>query len=180
MADNLKEYLPFKIICVKNFIILALLTNGLGIVRHISFLDAPFQLAHPEVPLDQKSDSPDKDKSIADSHALQPALSDFFSLHPDFHHHTFLGDSAFDTIDTYGFLKDEFHFTKALIPYNHRNESTLPKVGYNFYGYPTCPKEPSLAMKYHGITREKGRADRVKWGCPKMHFARGAYSSSMF
>ena len=49
---------------------------------------------------------------------------------------------VFDTIYTYGFLKNEFHFSKALIPYNPQNKSRLDKVGYNLYGYPTCPKDP--------------------------------------
>jgi len=152
-----------------------MLTNGLGIVRHIAFLDDDLKALHPEMPVEKKSDSPDEDKSIGDSSSLKPILSDFFQLHPHFHPDTFLGDSAFDTIEIYGFLKDEFHFSKALIPYNPRNESTLKKVGYNEYGYPTCPEDPSLAMKYLGITREKGRADRIKWGCPKMRYEKGAW-----
>ena len=99
----------------------AILTNGLGIVRHITFLDDDFKAAHPEVPVEKKSDSPDEDKSIGDSSSLKPILSDFFSLHPGFHPDTFLGDSAFDTIDTYGFLKDEFHFSRALTCQHSRN-----------------------------------------------------------
>ena len=63
------------------------------------------------MPVEKKSDSPDEDKSI--------------------------GDSAFDSIKTYGFLRDEFHFSRALIPYTPRNERSLEKVGYNPYGYPT-------------------------------------------
>ncbi len=114
----------------------AILTNGLGIIRHISFLDDDFKAAHPD---------------------------------------TFLGDSSFDTIETYGMLLNDFHFSKALIPYNLRNESNLKKVGYNEYGYPTCPGDPSLAIKYCGITHENGRADRVKWICPKVHMVRGKY-----
>lgn len=55
-------------------------------------------------------------------------LSDFFQLHSHFHPDIFLVDSAFDTIEIYGFLKYEFHFSKVLIPYNPRNESTLKKV----------------------------------------------------
>ena len=153
----------------------AILTNGLGIVRHISFLDDAFKAAHPEMPVEKKSDSPDEDKSIGDSSSLKPVLSDFFSLHPDFHPDTFLGDSAFDSIDIYGFLKDEFHFSKALIPYNPRNESTLEKVGYNAYGYPTCPKNSSLDMKYAGHCHEKGRSDRDKWVCPKVHMVKGQW-----
>ena len=125
--------------------------------------------------VEKKSDSPDEDKSIGDATSLKPVLSDFFFLHPDFHPDTFLGDSSFDTIETYGMLLNDFHFSKALIPYNPRNESNLKKVGYNEYGYPTCPGDPSLAMKYCGVTRENGRADRVKWICPKVHMVKGKY-----
>jgi len=95
-----------------------ILTNGLGIPRHIAFLDDDFKAVHPEMPVEKKSDSPDEDKSIGDSSALKPVLSDFFLLRPHFQPDTFLGDSAFDTIDIYGFLKKDFHFSKALIPYN--------------------------------------------------------------
>ena len=153
----------------------AILTNGLGIVRHIAFLDDPFKTAHPEMPVEKKSDSPDEDKSVGDSSSLKPVLSDFFALHPDFHPGTFLGDSSFDTIETYGFLKDECHFSRVLIPYNPRNESTLEKVGYNMYGYPTCPKDSSLDMKYAGHCHEKGRSDRDKWVCPKVHVVKGEW-----
>lgn len=153
----------------------AILTNGLGIVRHIAFLDDGFKAAHPEMPIEKKSDSPDEDKSIGDSSSLRPVLSDFFSLHPGFHYGTFLGDSAFDTIETYSFLRDEFHFSKALIPYNPRNESSLEKVGYNIYGYPTCPRDSSLVMKYAGHCHEKGRSDRDKWICPKVHMVNGEW-----
>lgn len=113
----------------------AILTNGLGIVLHISFIDD----------------------------------ADFKAAHPD----TFLGDSAFDSADLYGKLFHDFHFSKALIPYNPRNESSLKKVGYNAYSYPTCPNDASLTMKYCGSTKEKGRADRVKWICPKIHYHHG-------
>jgi hypothetical protein len=30
-------------------------------------------------------------------------------------------------------------------------------------------------MKYRGLCREKGRADRLKWGCPKMKYKQGAW-----
>ena len=152
---------------------LAILTNGLGIVRHISFLDDAFKYDHPEMPAVKKSDSPDEDKSVGDSTSLKPVLSDFFTSHPDFRPDTFLGDAAFDTIETYGFLKNEFHFSRALIPYNQRNESDLEKAGYNLYGYPTCPNDSDLDMKYLGHCHEAGRSDRVKWGCPKMRSVKG-------
>lgn len=158
---------------------LAIITNGLGIIRHIAFLDDDeFKSNHPDMAVEKKTDSPDEDKSIGDSSALKPVLKDFFSAHPDFKPHIFLGDSAFDTIDIYGFLKDDFHFEKALIPYNSRNESTLTPVGYNEYGYPVCPNDPALPMKYQGICSEKGRADRMKWGCPKMSMSKGEWVCS--
>ena len=102
-----------------------------------------------------------------------PDASKFTRFKQDFEPHTFLGDSAFDTIDTYGFLKNDFHFKKAIIPYNPRNESTLIPVGYNEYGYPVCPNDSSLSMKYDGICREKGRADRIKWRCPNISIKKG-------
>lgn len=152
----------------------AILTNGLGVVRHIAFIDdSDFKFSHPNLIVDKKSDSPDEDKSVGDASALVPVLEDFFSLHPDFHPNTFLGDSAFDSANLYGVLMDDFHVSRALIPYNPRNESTLKEVGYNIYGYPTCPKDPSLDMKYCGITKEKGRAQRTKWICPKMRYHKG-------
>lgn len=156
---------------------LAIITNGLGIIRHIAFLDdTEFKSNHPYMAVEKKTDSPDEDKSIGDSSALKPVLEDFFSAHPSFKPHTFLRDSAFDAIDIYSSLKDDFHFEKALIPYNPRNESTLVPVGYNEYGYPVCPKDSSLQMKYQGPCHEKGRADRIKWGCPKMSYKKGQWS----
>lgn len=153
----------------------AILTNGLGIVRDIVFLDVDFKSSHPELPVEKKSDSPDEDKTISDSAALKPVLSDFFDSHPGFHPDTFLGDAAFDSADTYSFLRNDFGFQKMLIPYNPRNESTLKEVGVNEYGYPTCPNDPSLAMKCCGATKEKGRSDRTKWCCPKMHMVNGKW-----
>jgi len=153
----------------------AMLTNGLGIVRHIAFLDDEFKKTHPEMYVGERTGSPDEDKSIGDASSLEPVLSDFFSLHPTLHPDTFLGDSSFDTIRIYSALRDRFHFTKALIPYNPRNESRLEKVGYNAYGYPVCPRDSSLDMRYAGHCHEKGRSDRDKWVCPKVHMVRGRW-----
>ncbi len=72
----------------------AILTNGLGIVRHIVFTDDDdFKKTHPELTVEKKTDSPDEDKSVGDASSLVPVLSDFFSLHPGFRPDTFLGDS---------------------------------------------------------------------------------------
>lgn len=55
-----------------------ILTNGLGIVRDIRFYKKDFLNAHPDIVLEKKSDSPNEDKSLADSKALIPVLKDFF------------------------------------------------------------------------------------------------------
>ena len=48
-----------------------MLTNGLGIVRHIPFLnDSDFKTSHPELTVEKKSDSPDEDKLIGDVSSL--------------------------------------------------------------------------------------------------------------
>lgn len=155
-----------------------IVTNGLGIVRHITFLDDDFKADHPELVIEKKSDSPDEDKSIGDSTSLQPVFNDFFCKHPNLSYSTFLGDSAFDKGDHYTFLKDKCKFKKVLIPLNSRNSSDLPPVGYNEFGYPTCPNDNSLTMKYVGIAREKGRTKRLKWKCPKVVFRKGKYICS--
>jgi len=59
-----------------------LITNGLGIVRHISFYNKDFIKIHPEIVVVKKSDSPDEDKFLADSEALIPTLKDFFEKPP--------------------------------------------------------------------------------------------------
>ena len=54
-----------------------------------------------------------------------------------------------------------------IINLNPRNSSSLPQPNFNDLGVPLCPNDESLPMLYDGITREKGRADRVKYICPK-------------
>ena len=53
-----------------------MITNGLGIVRDISFYNKDFLDAHPEIIVEKKSNSPDEDKSLSDSKALIPVLID--------------------------------------------------------------------------------------------------------
>lgn len=140
----------------------AIHTNGLGIIRHIAFLGDGFKEAYPEMPAEKKSDSPDENKSFGNSSALHPVLADYLSLHPQFSPAVFLGDSTFDTIESYGFLKYEFHFSKALIPYNVRKKSILPRVRDNLYDYPSCPNNSSLTIKHLGHCHEKEKTDREK------------------
>ena len=94
-----------------------IVTNGLGIVRDITFYNKDFLNAHPDIIVEKKSDSPDEDKSLADSKALLPVLIDFFQKHPLINPKTFLGDAAFDTIEIYKAILDDLGFEKALIPH---------------------------------------------------------------
>lgn len=156
-----------------------IITNGLGIARNITFLDDTFKSKHPEIKIDKKSDSPDEDKSISDSKALRPVLTDYFNLHPNSKHHTFLGDSIFDSYPTYPMLMDEFKFKKVLIPLNLRNSNpTLPPLQYDENGWPLCSKDPSTTMKPAGWTHEDGRSDRFKWLCPEVKYIKGKWTSS--
>lgn len=148
----------------------AIITNGLGIVRNITFLDEDFKSNHPEIVFDKKSDSPDEDKSVSDSKSLRPVLTDFFKQHPNTNCNTFLGDSIFDTYATYPMLLDEFKFKKVLIPLNPRNSNpNLKTPDFDENGWPLCSKDSSKTMKPTGWAREKGRSDRFKWVCPQSH-----------
>lgn len=134
----------------------ALVTNALGIIRHIDFYeDDSIDIS--------KSTSPSEAKDEYDAKSLIPVLKNFFSLHKSFHYKYFLGDAGFDAVDNYKYLYKDLK-TIPIIPFR-RQPAIMP--GFNESGIPTCPKDPSLAMKFDGITREKNRADRLKWLCPK-------------
>ena len=141
-----------------------IVTNGLGIVRDISFFDDDFKAAHPET-VSPKTDDPEKDKEIGDNVALKPVLTDFFKAHKSFHYSTFLGDSAFDSYDTYAMLKNEFDFSRACIPLNSRNNGSA-HGDFNEFGNPVCPKtgEQFICL---GKSGGKNRSERLKWVCPK-------------
>lgn len=51
-----------------------IVTNGLGIIRHISFYNKDFMVSHPDIIVEKKSDSPDEDKCVHDSKLLIPTL----------------------------------------------------------------------------------------------------------
>lgn len=132
-------------------------------MRNITFLDDDFKSKHPEIQIDKKSDSPDEDKSISDSKSLKPVLTDYFNLHPNASHHTFLGDSIFDSYANYPMLLDEFKFKKVLIPINtRRTNPKLPPILYDENGWPLCSKDPTKTMIPGGWSREEGRSDRFK------------------
>jgi len=150
-----------------------IVTNGLGIVRHISFYNKEFMDSHPEIVIEKKSDSPDEDKCAHDSKLLIPTLKDFFAKHPLISPKTFLGDAAFDTVQLYKALLtgdtfgDSRHFSQAYIPLNAR--SHLENVDYtiNEHGIPCCPHDDSLPMKPEG-TKMRGNVKTFKFVCPKV------------
>ena len=92
-----------------------IMTNGLGIVRSIDFYNKDYLDSHPDLIVEKKTKSPDEEKSLADSKALLPTLKDFKERHPLINPRIFLGDAAFDTIEIYQSLFEEFQFQKAFI-----------------------------------------------------------------
>ena len=160
-----------------------IITNGLGVPRHIDFFDEDFKNKHKDFIFEDNTESPDYDKSLSDNKSLIPVFSDFFSLHPSFKHTYFLGDAAFDAHSTYDFLlKDNDYgnaiYQKAFIPLNSRASSNKPNCPINEDGIPVCPHDSSLLMLHCGICHEKGRADRIKWRCPKVNLVNGKWICS--
>ena len=156
-----------------------IVTNGLGIVRHIELYNRGFFEMHPEIILEKKSDSPEEDKSVHDARLLIPALQDLFAAHPLINPDTFLGDAAFDSAklykellsgDTLGRDADGngIHFRKACIPLNSRSGLENMHYSVNENGIPCCPNDPSLPMKHEGTSKRKNGIVRYKFICPKV------------
>ena len=147
------------------------ITDGLGIVRDITFYNKDFLNAHPDIVIEKKSDSPDEDKTLADSKVLLPALMDFFQKHPLIHPKTFLGDAAFDTIGIYKSLLGDIGFEKALIPL--RVKLSMEEDGYtlNENSIPCCLHDPTLPLKREGSKSHlKSKIPTMKFVCPKMQW----------
>ncbi|MGO1528882.1 MAG: transposase [Senegalia sp. (in: firmicutes)] len=132
-------------------------TNALGLVRDVNFFDSDNTLS--------KDLRPQDVKDSFDAKSLIPALETHFQLHPNFSYKYFLGDAGFDADDNYAYLHKRN--IMPIISLNTRNSKDLPQPGFNEIGIPLCPYDDSLPMIYDGITREKGRADRIKYLCPK-------------
>lgn len=153
---------------------IGIVTNGLGIIRHLDFYNKAFFKKHPEITIGKKSDSPDEDKSVHDARLLIPTLQDFFTAHPLIRPGTFLGDSAFDSVNLYKLLLSgdtfgsEQPFKKAYIPLNARAHLENQDYTINEDGIPCCPNNPSLAMKYEGTSKLRSGVTRFKFVCPKV------------
>lgn len=161
-----------------------ILTNGLGLARAIEFYDEDYFSAHPEIARYKKTDAPDEDKSVGDSRLLLPLLKDFYAKHTDIHPGTFLGDSAFDSIeiykalltgDTFGSLPDGTarRFHSAYIPLRSAAAVTNPDYTVNEDGIPCCPHDPVLPMKPEGNTSHlRCGTPTFKFVCPKMSWCK--------
>lgn len=141
-----------------------ILTNGLGIVRDISFYNKDFLNAHPDLFVEKKSNSPDEDKSLADAKALIPVFKDFKKKHPLIHPKIFLADAAFDSIEIYKYLLQETSVEQAYIPL--KNKLKIEGIDYtvNQEGIPCCPHNPTLPMK------REGSKSHLRCGLPTMKF----------
>ena len=155
-------------------------TNGLGIIRHISFYNKDYFKEHPEIKIEKKSDAPDEDKSVHDARLLIPTLIDLFKAHPLLEPKTFLGDAAFDSMEIYKSLLtgDTFgtgrHFDKAYIPLNSRAGLQDKDYSVNEDGIPCCPNDASLPMKQEGNTSHlRSGIPSLKFVCPKMSWDKG-------
>ncbi len=146
-----------------------ILTNGLGIVRSIDFYNKDYLKSHPDIVVEKKSKSPDEDKSLADSTALLPTLKDFRHRHPNITSDIFLGYAAFDTIEIYKSLFQDFSFKKAFIPLKVKLSIDSTDYSFNENGIPCCPHDASLPIKREGSKSHlKNKLPAMKFVCPKM------------
>lgn len=151
-----------------------MITNGLGIVREISFYNKAFLDSHPEIIVEKKTNSPDEDKSMHDARLLVPTLIDFFRKHPLINPKTFLGDSAFDSAAIYKALlqEDTFGpgrcFEKVYVPLNGRSSLKNAEAKINEQGIPCCPHDDTLPMKPEGNAFTFRGVQKFKFVCPKM------------
>jgi len=149
-----------------------MITNGLGIVRDISFYNKDFLEAHPDIIVYKKSDSPDEDKSLHDSKALTPVLKDFFKKHPLINPKIFIGDAAFDSSLIYKSLLQDLKFSKAYISLNSRSKIKNEDCLINEDGIPCCPHDYLLPMKSEGSAKRKNGLVRFKFSCPKVKWVK--------
>lgn len=127
-----------------------IMTNGLGIVHSIDFYDKDYLDSHPDIIVEKKSKSPDEDKSPADSKTLIPTLKDFKDRHPLIQPKIFLGDTAFDTIEIYKTLFEDFKFQKTFISLKVKLSLDNADYIFNENGIPCCPHDPILPMRREG------------------------------
>ena len=116
-----------------------IVTNGLGIIRHISFYNKDFFSKHPLI----------NPKTFLGDAAFDSA---------QLYKHLLTGD-------TFG---ENRVFSKAYIPLNARSGLKNEDFPVNEDGIPCCPKDSSLPMKPEGTATRKNGLVRYKFSCPKV------------
>ena len=112
------------------------------------------------------SDDPQASKHIHDSTLFKPTLTNFFEHHPHFKAKYIGGDSGFDSVYNHNSAFYDFDLI-PVISLNRRNTNfDIPNPTFT-NNCPCCPQDDSLPLKYCGITKEKNRAVRFKYICPK-------------
>ena len=133
-----------------------ILTNGLGIIRELTFLKD----------LDSQSDDPEEEKYNSDTHSLKPIINSFIKDNSKYNFHTFIADSEFDNYYNYTYLLKDLEFEKAIISLNKRGGNNSQNLEYNAYGYPLCPMDNSTPFIYWGKS-PYNNTTRFKFICPQ-------------
>ena len=144
-------------------------TNGcFAYAHHFGILSNALGIPLDIVPLNNlpnPTGNPLSDKDLSESASLKPVVSAFLNRHPNFVRYTFLGDAAFDNVDTYDFLLDECGFKRAVIPINPRATKFPNASDFNEHGIPFCTV-CNKPFKFAGSTGGDKRAPRLKFLCP--------------
>ena len=92
--------------------------------------------------------SPEEVKLTWDGNCLYLLWKTCFERHHDFNIYAMTADSGFDDVPSYQYLFEN-HGILPVIALNPRNtRQDFGKPGINENGIPTCPKDPSLPMKW--------------------------------
>lgn len=137
-------------------------SHALGVIRHFHFRDYP-----PDATITNLN-SPEETKLSSDGKLLIPAMDNFSNCHPTFNIWAMTTDSGFDDIPTYKYLF-ESHGIPPVIVLNPKNtKQNFNKPGLNQDSISTCPKDPSLPMKWDDFCKNKNRTFRNKFICAKI------------
>ena len=151
----------------------AVMSNALGILRHMDFCD---QLPGcstsdlPQIPDNSQSSelpSPEEIKVLWDGKLLIPAMENFFKSHPSFSIEALTADSGFDDTPNYEYLFKQRHVLPIIKLNPRATKDSFGIPGINQDGIPTCPNDPSLPMVWDGSCQGKNRSFRNKFICPK-------------
>jgi hypothetical protein len=148
------------------------MSNALGILRHLDFGDRLPDCSASEIPPlpdnpQSELPSPEAIKLLWDGKLLKPALENFFQFHPSFPIEALAADSGFDDTPNYEYLFKQRHILPIIKLNPRATKDSFGIPGINQNGIPTCPNAPSLPMVWDGPCRGKNRSFRNKFICSK-------------